>query len=93
MAAHWNQRRKPRNSSALWGVIVERAGGFIGPREAGSRGRGVQQEPNRMDFTCTEASPYPTPWSIHVSWPAMHACQRYVGVELLLRRRHRQVPF
>jgi hypothetical protein len=31
----------------------------------------------RMDFTCTEASPHPTLWSIHVSWPAMHACQRY----------------
>jgi hypothetical protein len=45
VAAHWKQRRQTRTSSALWGDIVERAGGFIEPREAGSRGRGVQQEP------------------------------------------------
>ena len=45
MAAHWNQRRKTRSSSALCGDIVERAGGFIGSREAGSRGRGGHQEP------------------------------------------------
>ena len=45
VAAHWKQRRKTRTSSALWGNIVERAGGLLGPREAGSRGRGVQQEP------------------------------------------------
>jgi hypothetical protein len=40
VAAHWKQRRKTRTSSALWGDIVERAGGFIRSREAGSRGRG-----------------------------------------------------
>ena len=45
MAAHWKQRRKTRNLSSLWGDIVQRAGDFIGSREAGSRGRGVQQEP------------------------------------------------
>ena len=61
VAAHWNQRRITRTSSALRGDVVERAGGFIGSREAGSRGRGGQQEPNRMGFTGTEASPYPTP--------------------------------
>jgi hypothetical protein len=45
VAAHWKQWRKTRNPSALWGNIVERAGGLLGSREAGSRGRGVQQEP------------------------------------------------
>jgi hypothetical protein len=45
VAAQWEQRRKSRTSFALWGDVVERAGGLIGPREAGSRGRGGQQEP------------------------------------------------
>ncbi len=45
VAAHWKQRRQTRTSSALWGDIVGRAGGFIGPREAGIRGRGGHQEP------------------------------------------------